>query len=90
MRFRLKAELPAERGRFNARTVHRRFTDFMQKSNTKPANVEIFDVRLLDIWSPVVIQPHIFKIFTYMGIILYEYLVKTCSKYASDFCRVTF
>ena len=48
MGFRLKAELPAERGRFNARTAQQRFTDFMQKSNTKPANVEIFDVRLLD------------------------------------------
>ena len=63
---------------------------FMQKSNAKPANVEIIDVKLNDSWSIVAIQPHIFKIFTYMGIILYEYVVKTCSKYASGFCRVTF
>ena len=42
--FRLKAELPADRGRFQIGPPN---TGFMQKSNTKPANVEIIDVMLL-------------------------------------------
>ena len=74
MGFRLKAELPADRGRFNARGARRqgavqcpgrpspvgklttrgtrlRFTGFMQKSNAKPANVEIKRAVLLALYT---------------------------------------